>query len=424
MSYIELLRHIRGGEPIYPFTVKQAVLNPDGTPAFDEIEKSIEDLKIDTRKARYYNNIEDLKADKELLTGQICKTLGYYEPNDGGSGTYYICDKTDSDIDNGGSIHELQGSLVAKLIIDNEVVFPEQFGAKGDGITDDTCMIQSAIDYYPIVHLVSGKTYKITNQLTYTGKDTRIFDGKNATIKMVGNQRGSETGMINEQPYDFTESTQVFAIIPTLSIPENITIKNLSIDCGGKTTEDHHIAIKAPYVKNLVLYNLSIYNCYNGIEIGGIVNTLSNCSIQDIGLNGILFNNCIATSMLNTSISNGQISVLNSNVTMSSCSCKSQNIGLYTDNSIVSFDGSIELNIEDTTTEPSYLTVISNSTVSLNATSFCLNNPLLREMSTGKRFTCIGNSFLSIIGRFKDDSDTFDILKNDEDIVYFNMVKQ
>ena len=119
---------------------------------------------IKTRKALWYENVAAMKADKSINAGSYVNTAGYYKANDGGGGSYIIRAKTIGDVEDGGSIHFLQKELVAELIVENGTVRPEQFGAKGDGVTDDTKAIQAAIDIGSMVTL--GKTtYNISNTI-------------------------------------------------------------------------------------------------------------------------------------------------------------------------------------------------------------------------------------------------------------------
>lgn len=101
-----------------------------------------------------YKSVAEMKADRLLSAGMTACTLGYYSPNDGGAGTYIIRAKAESDVDDGGSLHELVNGNVAELVVENGTVCPEQFGAKGDGVSDDTSAIEAAIQFCSNVVLI------------------------------------------------------------------------------------------------------------------------------------------------------------------------------------------------------------------------------------------------------------------------------
>lgn len=91
-----------------------------------------------------YHNVSMMRQDRSLMPGMVAHTLGYYEPNDGGGAVYIIRSKKESDVDDGGSILVLDNGNVAELLIDGAVNV-KQFGAKGDGTTDDTMSINNAL---------------------------------------------------------------------------------------------------------------------------------------------------------------------------------------------------------------------------------------------------------------------------------------
>lgn len=97
-----------------------------------------------------YLNVSSMKSDTELEVGKICKTIGYYAENDGGGGLYLVVDTTPST-----HYETLENGLYAKLIF-GENINVKQFGAKGDGIKNDTDAIQEAINY---AESIKGKLY-------------------------------------------------------------------------------------------------------------------------------------------------------------------------------------------------------------------------------------------------------------------------
>ena len=122
------------------------------------------------KKPYYYENVEKMKLDDSLQPGDMAITLGYYEANDGGGATYKIRTKLDEDIEDNGSIHFIGDSLVAELI--TNYIFPELFGCKGDGKTDDTTNFMKLINYLynrgrynRIVELLPNKTYLLSNSI-------------------------------------------------------------------------------------------------------------------------------------------------------------------------------------------------------------------------------------------------------------------
>lgn len=90
--------------------------------------------QLDT-KTYYFNTIPDLK-NANLKIGDNIKTLGYYSTNDGGNAEYVIVNIDNIKEDNGKYII-LNNGLIASLL-DNNINNVKQFGAKSDGITDDT----------------------------------------------------------------------------------------------------------------------------------------------------------------------------------------------------------------------------------------------------------------------------------------------
>ena len=253
-----------------------------------------------------FDNVESMKNATNLINGSYAKTLGYYDINDGGEATYKITN-TVSETE---YQEELVNGLFATLIIDNDSVNVHQFGAKGDGTTDDSNAINLAL---------SSKAYNIS----FIKGNTYMVRGYEP-----GQPEGSTTGLIrttgliipSNKNVDLSESTikcitnsrQNYNIF-TIAEKENIILKNGTI-IGDRATHTgatgewgYGVAIKSS--TNITLDNLKISECWgDGINL----NNNGNDSILN---KNITINNCICDSnrRQGISIENGDIiNVINS----------------------------------------------------------------------------------------------------------------
>lgn len=144
-----------------------------------------------------FDNVADMKEASNLIDGSYAKTLGFYEKNDGGKALYKIRTITNADIVDNASIIALNNeNLIAELIIKNEIT-PEIFGAKGDGLEDDSSKILETFNYAKDneLTLILNKTYLINTPITLNG------NGKEININMSGyfipNKQIDITNIIN-----------------------------------------------------------------------------------------------------------------------------------------------------------------------------------------------------------------------------------
>jgi len=162
------------------------------------------------------------------------------------------------------------GSAVGNLRVMGDYITPEMYGAKGDGVTDDTAAIQAAIDAAEDgeVHL-SKKTYchtglSITHNLKLTGVG---WDFYGSVLFNIG--VGTGLTIIND---DYTG-----CILSDLCLKGSATTGNaLDLRGEGQTT------FRNVYLLNGGGYGIKFLN-------GGHTSIvrLSNCRIQNMALDGI-----------------------------------------------------------------------------------------------------------------------------------------
>lgn len=108
---------------------------------------------IQANVAWTFDTVDDMKQATNLVAGSYAQTLGFYSLNDGGGAIYKITDT--------GTANELNiiavGGLFANLVDGKNA---KQFGAKGDGLTDDTTALQLALDNCKDLFIPNG-TYLI-----------------------------------------------------------------------------------------------------------------------------------------------------------------------------------------------------------------------------------------------------------------------
>lgn len=115
---------------------------------------------------------------------------------------------------NEGSVGAINRTLTSKL---QEHVSVKDFGAVGDGTTDDTVAIQAALDSGAGAHAVylPAGTYSVSATI-FIPSDTNLYgDGKNSVIKMVGTEGRNTTVVMT----GFRNNKR-----------ENIVIEDLMID--------------------------------------------------------------------------------------------------------------------------------------------------------------------------------------------------
>ena len=223
-----------------------------------------------------YDTVATLKQATNLVDGTYVKTLGFYEIGKGGA-YYLVREVTVYDTIDEITLIELDNNLVAELI-QEKVMSPMQFGAKGDGETDDTLSINKCIEYANNILFDHG-TYLInpiydesdSDNTSINLKSNKIIDFNNATITM------DET---DEMLYYIIRGYQVNDIV----LKNGFIIGYDETEQDGGDSEGMGIAIMD--CSNVVIENMNIKNCRgDGIYIREYSNQKKT--------NNVYINNCI-----------------------------------------------------------------------------------------------------------------------------------
>lgn len=134
------------------------------------------DEKTASHERRIVNTVSEMKS-TNFRVGEYVKTLGYNVPDDGGSGEYIIHNQTGKAVD-----ITLNNGLKAQPA-STTVLSPLQFGAKGNGSTDDSSVFSKIENSYTdkIIDL-KDKTYVVgempANNKYSNGTFKRLSDGR------------------------------------------------------------------------------------------------------------------------------------------------------------------------------------------------------------------------------------------------------
>jgi len=279
----------------------------------NEVNEELEGFSTQLAQiTKHFNNVNELKNCNNLKLGQLVGTLGYYTINDNGQAKYKIvtfeeykeCHSLDiKDVITGADEYgsfTLPNGYIAMILTENYTT-PEQWGAKGNGITNNTIPF---IHMYGktktgVISFKAGATY-LFEYIDYPnpyktamigtplgGYDTRkplLAHITNLTIE--GNNSSLVVGENNFCRYNSYDID--FSILQLGGNVDGLTIRNLTIDGNGftqdatvytKNTKNHNIA----YITGGSIKNILIENCT--FMEGGCVNMPSG---TDFGGDGIL----------------------------------------------------------------------------------------------------------------------------------------
>ena len=146
---------------------------------------------IELKGQLVYNSVAEMKEAENLVNGSFAKTYGFYSYNDGGGALYKIRTITNEDIVDNMTIIPLHDeSLIAELLYENNIIYVDKLGAKGDGTTDDYNIFIKAIEKAQEIKgyiQLSNKSYFINSTIDLS--DSTLEYGFILNIKGIDRYR-------------------------------------------------------------------------------------------------------------------------------------------------------------------------------------------------------------------------------------------
>ena len=304
--------------------------------------QTAQDLKKAVGNKYTFDKVSDMQSANYLQVGDTIELLGYYNKNDGAGHMRKI-----ESSDDGSGI--AVGSLWANYIL-NSNAFVEHFGAKGDGVYNDTIYIQKSINFFSKGgtlflknknYLIDTCTVRSSKPLTIIGYGARIIPNNlNEFCFIIYGNFNKIFGLKFEPQGNITENSKYKAIqVKNDNLNKNSNY-NLFRDLemynmyqGIEFNMDSLItgACYRHKIESCEIRNQTIKDWEGSFGINFEGNGLGNSSGNDSKVintlikgyeKNVIVKNSIATKFINTSIDGGTIGIeynKGSNLTFVNC---------------------------------------------------------------------------------------------------------
>jgi len=237
-----------GGNSPYQFTVTYSDETAMNIAMLDSSDLWVTGPNSFSQTAALVSVDNSLNGSPRTVTYQINPPDGQWDFAD--NGTYSVLLQSNQVADSSGNFMPAStlGTFSVNMIppiTDENIIFPadagvlnvRDFGARGDGITDDTAAIQAALNAYPngkrIIYLPNG-TYLVSGTLSWpAGTPGTGNDYKNTILQ--GQSQNGAILKLKDGAVGFTDLNNPKAIIFTGPAPAQRfgnSIRNLTVDTG------------------------------------------------------------------------------------------------------------------------------------------------------------------------------------------------
>ncbi|MBQ8345286.1 MAG: hypothetical protein IJY42_03360 [Clostridia bacterium] len=227
----------------------------DGSTITEETN-TMEQVKIYNESTEIFDSFTDLKENCELFADRApctLSTLGYGKKDDGGAATYQILkEKPDG-------IFEKLGNGLWAVVVAEEQVVPQQFGAKGDGKTNDAVALSRAAAYaadHKVKLVLPEADYYTADSITVGSIDVY---SQNAKVSFYGMALGKAAIYVES-------NTNIYGTLNIWTIDNGV--QNHGERCAlmfGKYTEE--TSVTHCYIENVVITGGTKHT--NGVFITG-----------------------------------------------------------------------------------------------------------------------------------------------------------
>lgn len=215
-----------------------------------------------------FDTVSDMKNATNLINGSFAKTMGYHTKNDGGSANYKIRTITTSDTVDEMYLIAISDTLVAE-IIDTKIT-PEMLGAYGDGVHDDSDVIEK---YFENInekeHVKLYKNYGISKAIKFpSGYGITIDGGTFTALENFDNTYSNSMLYIPDQAVTEPDGYGIWSTglrLTNMTFICNWNSDGIELKRGLNVNIDNCLFLyyqaKGIYVSDLDTHDLNITNC-------------------------------------------------------------------------------------------------------------------------------------------------------------------